>query len=666
MKRIKTILESKYTIILIIIFTIIFGFINLKKDINYEVEDNYIIRHIKYTDDKISITTDHVLINYYKVSDEFKVGDRIRVEGTYYVPSTNTNFNMFNYNLYLKSKKIYYINTASKIEVISHSNNIFYKIKNKIIDKIDGYDKNGYLYAFILGDNNYIDDSIKESFKDNGISHLFAISGMHVTLLSVVMLTILNKIKKSNINYVIVILFLVFYTFLVNFAPSMMRACMMFILLFINKISHLNIKTHKLFIYLTCFFLIYNPYYIYNIGFLFSFSITFFLILFGKNNYNYFINLFMTSLIAFIASIPILINNFYSINLLSPFINLIFVPFVSFIIFPLILVTFIIPVLSPILNLFLKILEYLSLFISKYSFNIILCHIPYYIVILYYVIIFIVLINFKKGKYKYILILLIMLFIHTNVPNLSNEVHFLDVGQGDSILLRLKNKTYLIDTGGNRNYDLSSNLLIPYFKSLGIKHIDYLILTHGDFDHMGSSLNLVNNFKTKEVIFNCGEFNDLEEKIIETLDSKRITYYSCIKELNIDTNKFYFLQTKEYDNENDNSNVIYTEINGYKFMFMGDAGVDKEKDIIDKYNLPNIDVLKVGHHGSKTSSSKDFINEINPKYSIISVGKNNRYGHPNKEVLNNLKDSKIYRTDKDGSIMFKINNNKLKIETCEP
>ena len=332
MKRIKTILESKYTIILIIIFTIIFGFINLKKDINYEVEDNYIIRHIKYTDDKISITTDHVLINYYKVSDEFKVGDRIRVEGTYYVPSTNTNFNMFNYNLYLKSKKIYYINTASKIEVISHSNNIFYKIKNKIIDKIDGYDKNGYLYAFILGDNNYIDDSIKESFKDNGISHLFAISGMHVTLLSVVMLTILNKIKKSNINYVIVILFLVFYTFLVNFAPSMMRACMMFILLFINKISHLNIKTHKLFIYLTCFFLIYNPYYIYNIGFLFSFSITFFLILFGKNNYNYFINLFMTSLIAFIASIPILINNFYSINLLSPFINLIFVPFVSFII----------------------------------------------------------------------------------------------------------------------------------------------------------------------------------------------------------------------------------------------------------------------------------------------------------------------------------------------
>ena len=99
---------------------------------------------------------------------------------------------------------------------------------------------------------------------------------------------------------------------------------------------------------------------------------------------------------------------------------------------------------------------------------------------------------------------------------------------------------------------------------------------------------------------------------------------------------------------------------------MGDASTTTEKEILTRYNLSNIDVLKVGHHGSKTSSSKDFINEINPKYSIISVGKNNRYGHPNKEVLDNLDDSKIYRTDKQGSVMFKIKNNRLKIETCSP
>ena len=136
--------------------------------------------------------------------------------------------------------------------------------------------------------------------------------------------------------------------------------------------------------------------------------------------------------------------------------------------------------------------------------------------------------------------------------------------------------------------------------------------------------------------------------------------------MNIDNNKLYFLQTKEYDNENDNSNVIYTELNGYKFMFMGDASITTEKEIVNKYNLIDIDVLKVGHHGSKTSSSKEFIDEINPKYGVISVGKNNKYGYPNKEVLNNLEDSKIYRTDQNGSIMFKIKNNKLTINNYNP
>ena len=183
---------------------------------------------------------------------------------------------------------------------------------------------------------------------------------------------------------------------------------------------------------------------------------------------------------------------------------------------------------------------------------------------------------------------------------------------------------------------------------------------------MVEAINLVENFKVEKVIFNCGPYNDLEQELIKVLDKKKIKYYSCIKELNIDNNKLYFLQTKEYDNENNNSNVIFTELNDYKFMFMGDAGIEKEKDILDKYNISDIDVLKVGHHGSKTSSSKEFIDDINPKYSVISVGKKNRYGHPNKEVLGNLDNSKIYRTDQDGSVMFKIKNNKLRIETCSP
>ncbi len=167
---------------------------------------------------------------------------------------------------------------------------------------------------------------------------------------------------------------------------------------------------------------------------------------------------------------------------------------------------------------------------------------------------------------------------------------------------------------------------------------------------MGEAINLVNNFKVDNVVFNCGPYNDLENELIKVLNDKNINYYTCVNRVD----NLEFLQTKEYDNENDNSNVIYTELNNHKLLFMGDASITKEKDILNKYELSNIDILKVGHHGSKTSSSKEFINKMNPKNSIISVGKNNRYGHPNKEVLNVLENSKIYRTDQDGSILFKI------------
>ena len=253
-------------------------------------------------------------------------------------------------------------------------------------------------------------------------------------------------------------------------------------------------------------------------------------------------------------------------------------------------------------------------------------------------------------------------------PYLNNsfKVVMFDVGEGDSYLIKYPNNkgNILIDTGFNE-YRMK-NEIISHLKSIGIRKLDYLIITHGDEDHMGEAITLVNNFKVDKVIFNIGEYQTHEKELIEVLDKKKIKYYNNLKQLNIDKYKLYFLNTKIYDNENDNSNVIYFNYKNFKFLFMGDASVKREMDILDKYNLINIDLLKVGHHGSKTSSSKKFIDEVNPKYSLISVGKNNRYGHPNKEVLNNLEKTKIYRTDIDGSIMYKIKNNKLKIETCAP
>ena len=192
------------------------------------------------------------------------------------------------------------------------------------------------------------------------------------------------------------------------------------------------------------------------------------------------------------------------------------------------------------------------------------------------------------------------------------------------------------------------------------------ISSYGDFDHMGEAIYFVSNFKVDKVVFNCGVSNKLEKDLIYVLKEKNISYDSCVGELDVGKYKFKFLNTGIYDNENDSSSVIYFKYNEYKFLFMADAGKDRENDIITKYKIRNIDFLKIGHHGSNTSSDSNFIKVINPKYSIISVGANNRFGHPKKSVLDTLSDSKIYRTDEDGSIMFRIKNDKLEIETCSP
>ena len=181
---------------------------------------------------------------------------------------------------------------------------------------------------------------------------------------------------------------------------------------------------------------------------------------------------------------------------------------------------------------------------------------------------------------------------------------------------------------------------------------------------MGEASYLIQNFEVHQVLFNPGGFSELEVKLMKELKKKKIPFVWSRKTLKIKDHMFYFLNEGGYEKENDNSNVLYTEVNGIKFLFMGDAGVEVEKDLLKKYNLQNIDVLKVGHHGSRTSSSKEFIDKVNPKYSMISVGKNNRYGHPDPEVLEILKGSSVYRTDFHGSILIKIKKHKMIVKSC--
>ena len=687
MKKLKIILL--FSLVLYVIFIIknnIFFChydLNTKKIqgiiISYKIDGNYLSLIIKGKS-KIKATY------YFKSEKEvesfkkdIRLGDTYLFNGTVNEISENSNFNLFNYRRYLYSTKIYYIMQIDNMKLINRNKNVFFKIKNTIKHRVDNFNSRIYLNLFILGENN-TNDEIKESYQNNGISHLFAISGMHITLFTNLLSKILNKIMKKNKSFILITIFLLFYLFLTNYTPSVIRATFMYILLSLKNLFKLKIKSQSVLLSLISLLLIYNPYYIYNTGFLFSFIVSFSLIIFNDkiNRQNSKImKIFITSLISFIVGIPIMINNYHSINLLTPFINIIFVPFISIALFPLSLITFLIPTLDSFLKTIICFEENLSIFINNYfNITITLKHISIYIVIIYYLIIYFTL---KKLSFKSVLLLLIIVTIHSNINYLDRytSVNMIDVGQGDSILIKLPHNkgNILIDTGGKvsyteekwkerKKYMIAKTVIIPYLKSLGIKKLDYLILSHGDFDHMGEAINLVNNFKVDNVIFNCGEFNDLEKQLIKILKSKNIEYYSCINKLNIDKYKLHFLNTKEYDNENDNSNVIYFNYNDYKFLFMGDAGIEKEKDILNRYNINNIDVLKVGHHGSKTSSSKEFIDAINPKYSIISVGKNNRYGHPKNSVLNILDNSKLYRTDLDGGIEIKLNKNGYKIRTC--
>ena len=666
MTRLKILLQSNKIYYCLLIATILYVGIKVKigytSKINVNEDFTGIVTTIvkKENSFKLTIKGKEKLIVYISNIENIELGDKVVVKGKYTLPKKATIPNNFDYQKYLYNNHIFYIMYAKELKIIKKNQNITFKIKKYILDKTSNYTNNGYLNAFIIGDKT--DLEFYETYQNNGISHLFALSGMHISMLSLIIYKLVNKFKHKDL---IVIMLLLFYITLTNFSASILRTIIFFIILKLNKKLDLNISTKNALLITLSIIMIYNPLIVFDIGFQYSGLVTFGLIVSTKYyKKNYFYNLFITSFIALLFSVPITLYNNYELNLLSILNNLINVPLITFVIYPLSLLTFLLKFLEPIYNLTINLLEFINNISSIFSLNIIVpkVHIIFYLI--YYLLIYLYI---ESNNKKYILIacLYLLSFKLKQFIDCNNYVYYLDVGQGDSSLIIYNDIVVMNDTGGTSNYNVSSGC-IKLLKSLGYSHIDYLILTHGDFDHMGDSIYLINNYKVKNVVLNNDSFNELETNLIKELKNKKIKYYQNVEKIPISNNIITILNTEEYDNENDNSNVIYIELNNYKFMFMGDAGVDKEKDILERYNISNIDVLKVGHHGSKTSSSKSFINKINPKYSIISVGKNNRYGHPNKEVLNNIDHSKIYRTDEDGSIMFKIKNNKLKIETCSP
>ena len=684
MKKLKIILNCNITYIFLLFILIIRLFCSvyiIEKNSKYKISDESFYctiesYYINGNQLKIILNCKEPIIGYYYFSTKkefydfkriFEIGDIVYIKGTLELIESNNNFNVFNYKKYGYYHDIFYNLKIETINYIKENTNFIYKIKKGITNRVENLKSCSYIKAFILGDKNNINKSILNNYKNIGIMHVFAISGMHVSILISIIAFLL---KKNNILKFILSLFFLIIYFLIVGSVSLLRSVIWFIISYVCIFLNINLSLFKKIFFLFFIILMTNPFYIFDVGFWYSILISS-SIIFSKEKIkkrNYFFRLFYISFLSFLISVPINMYNFFEINFLSFIYNLFIVPFISFL-FPFAIIVLIFPVLDSIFFAFTNILEKISLFFSSINSTIIIIKPPLFIVIIYYIIILLVL---KNKKFLILFFLLFMIHFNYNRIFKSNFLLFLDVGQGDCILIHSGDYNILVDTGGviryndenwkkDNYYSIAENTIIPVLKSFGISKIDTLILTHGDYDHIGESINLISNFNVKKVIFNNDEYNDLELKIIEVLKAKDILYYKGIKKLNFNGNVLYFLNNKMYDNENDNSNVIYLSLNRLNVLLMGDAGIKVENDLLTKYSFDIVDILKVGHHGSNTSTSINFINEIKPKDSIISVGKNNKYGHPNANVLKKLNNSVVYRTDLNGSIMFKIKNSKIKI-----
>ena len=685
MIKLRTILLQsniyRVTIVGVIIYALIVTLLPKYESVYKGSEEDFLcsIDNYKIEEDKMNLELackEKLVGSYYFKNDEYKffkkkvnIGSSVIVKGKLVSPKNNTVPYLFNYKKYLYNKRVYYTLEIDNIKILKENSNSFIKLKNKVIKHVNSYKDSTYLYAFILGKTELISDEVLTSYRENGISHLFALSGLHVSIFSSILLFILKKLRfKEILNYVLIFIFLLLFSFITGFSPSILRATLLFFLLGINKVFYLNIRTLDILYLVFIILVIINPFIIYNLSFILSFTAAFFLIfssdlLKGKN---YFVSLFKVSLLSYFASLPLSIYYFGYTNLLGTILNLVFVPLVSFVVFPLTLLTFIISKFYSILNITTNLLESLSLLFNKFKIIIYFPRINLIFVFIYLSILMLY-IKFKKKICLYLIIVLLIFFKIRPYMDNNTYIYYIDVGQGDSILVVTPhlNKTILIDTGGivsfNENYksNIVKNKTIPFFRRIGINRVDYLFLTHGDYDHAGEANELLSNFCVKKVFINKGNINNIEKKI----NNKEVLR---LKNFVIDNIKVNSLNNNVFNNENDDSTILLFNIYDYKFLFMGDASIKTEEYLLNNYILPNVDILKVGHHGSYTSTSTDFINVIKPKYSVISVGENNMYKHPNKSVLDILDNTKLFRTDVDGTIEVKISKRRYKIKTYVP
>ena len=265
-------------------------------------------------------------------------------------------------------------------------------------------------------------------------------------------------------------------------------------------------------------------------------------------------------------------------------------------------------------------------------------------------------------KITFLIFIIITLLVGCGKKDLLS-IHIIDVGQGDSILIQTPKNTNILVDGGNED---SSLIISKFIKSKKAKNLDLVIATHPDTDHIGSLDNVINKFKVSKLYLpNKNTNNDSYYNLIQACNKKNIKpqYLSKGDIINLEDNLKLTILNPSYTHEDSNSNSIVFKLDfkNKSFLFTGDATKENEIEMINNFNLNDIDFLKVAHHGSKNSSTEEFLKSTTPDVAAISCGYDNTYGHPHKDTLLRLAqvNTKVYRTDKQGHISFYSDGNTI-------
>jgi len=543
------------------------------------------------------------------------------MEVVYFDITEPTNDHAFNYKNYLYSQGI--TNNASIKRLLNYESKqtLFQKLQERISGKSN---VDNYASMFVLGIRDDLAQDEYEQLTNLSIIHLFALSGLHIHMLMDMIKKVLRFIMPIKFCNYLGIVLIGIYVYIIPFNISFVRAYLIMVLsvLFKNYLNKLDCLA-----IVTVLMLVINPYVIYSLSFIFSYFIYFVILLINKNKY--------FNLLVYFGSLPIILMVQYRINILSLLLGIILVPLITVLYQSIWLYVIFGNMFNGIVAIIIYFLNNIVVFCNDFSIYLNFLKPTLFFILSYYFIYFkiILKLNVKLKVTREVLMLfsLLLMFYLKPFYNIEGKVVMIDVGQGDCFLIQqpFNKGNILIDTGGLQTRDLASTTLVPYLNSQGIYKLDYVFISHDDFDHNGSYDSLSKQIKIDNTITTYQSQMKIGDVQIEMLDDGI-----------------------SHDNKNDDSLVIKAKINNLVYLFMGDASSEVEKELIKKYPELKADVLKVSHHGSSTGTCSEFLDVVRPKVALISCGKNNRYNHPNEDVLLRLKDYgvKIYRSDLMGTV----------------